>query len=433
MVHSIREERAPARKLQLVPGQTPSRKLSLVSRGLAKVDRPPLTLVKAETGTQAPAARASQPVKHATAVAAPDSDKVMKPAPEAPKTPSVQVAKAAAPARVAPQTVKPAARAQTAKAIVAPERSKPVVAAVPRRSDASRPTPRASKAEEKAPARAAAANESSLPKDVGPEGKLVHHTVAKGECLSNLARKYRTTIAQIVTTNKLSSSLIKPGQQLNIPVGRKLYRVVSAKPRTRRASKAETKNIVHKVRSGDCLSNIAKQYGTTVAHISSANKLTGTDLQVGQVLTFSVSAKNYRVARVSRTRSNRLSWRRPVRGRLSDRYGWRRHPVYKKRLFHAGVDVAAPRGTPIHATAAGQVTFAGWQRGYGRLVIIRHANGYSSRYGHCSTLRVKKGQYVKAGQVVARVGATGVATGNHLHFEIRRNGKTQNPLSFVRL
>ncbi|MDD2998435.1 MAG: M23 family metallopeptidase, partial [Candidatus Riflebacteria bacterium] len=80
----------------------------------------------------------------------------------------------------------------------------------------------------------------------------------------------------------------------------------------------------------------------------------------------------------------------------------------------------------------GRVIYAGRRSGYGNLVIVSHANGYSTRYAHCSRILVKKGQQVKAGQLIARVGATGVATGNHLHFELRKNGKTQNPLTFLR-
>jgi murein DD-endopeptidase MepM/ murein hydrolase activator NlpD len=122
----------------------------------------------------------------------------------------------------------------------------------------------------------------------------------------------------------------------------------------------------------------------------------------------------------------------PVRGRLSDRYGWRNHPVYRKRLFHAGIDVAAPKGTPIVAAMSGKVIYSGRRSGYGKIVILSHSSGYSTRYGHCSSLLVKKGQYVKAGQTIARVGATGVATGNHLHFEVRKNGKTVNPLTYLK-
>ncbi|MBI3037890.1 M23 family metallopeptidase, partial [bacterium] len=76
---------------------------------------------------------------------------------------------------------------------------------------------------------------------------------------------------------------------------------------------------------------------------------------------------------------------------------------------------------------------SGWLRGYGKRVVVKHANGISTRYGHCSVLKVRKGQFVKAGQVIASVGSTGTATGNHLHFEVRKNGRTQNPLPLLKM
>ena len=98
----------------------------------------------------------------------------------------------------------------------------------------------------------------------------------------------------------------------------------------------------------------------------------------------------------------------------------------------AGLDLAAPKGTAIYNVAPGRVIYAGTMNGYGKLVIISHENGISTRYGHCSQILVKNGQFVKEGQLIAKVGATGVATGNHLHFEVRKNGQTQNPLNYLK-
>ena len=107
----------------------------------------------------------------------------------------------------------------------------------------------------------------------------------------------------------------------------------------------------------------------------------------------------------------------------------RYHPISKKYKRHTGIDYGAPHGTPIHATAGGTVAFAGWRGGYGKLVIIRHPNGYMTYYGHCSRLLVKKGMHVKQGQAIAKVGRTGQATGPHVHYETRINGKPVNPMS----
>ena len=118
----------------------------------------------------------------------------------------------------------------------------------------------------------------------------------------------------------------------------------------------------------------------------------------------------------------------PVTGRITSRYGVNESI---RDHTHKGIDIAATRGTPILATASGKVTFAGWSSGYGYLVKIDHGNGVETYYGHCSKLYVSAGDTVDAGEKIAAVGSTGNSTGNHLHFEIRLNGKQVNPESFV--
>ncbi len=119
----------------------------------------------------------------------------------------------------------------------------------------------------------------------------------------------------------------------------------------------------------------------------------------------------------------------PVKfGMCTSSYSVRRfHPISKKYKRHTGIDYGAPHGTPIFATASGTIEFAGWQGGYGKLVVIRHPNGYKTYYGHCSRLLVKKGSFVEQGQTIARVGRTGRATGPHVHYEVRIGGKPVNP------
>lgn len=253
------------------------------------------------------------------------------------------------------------------------------------------------------------------------------YTVKKGDNLLKISHRYNTTVAQIKTENQLDSNLLKVGDKLKISPDKKLYRVVR-KPETNQ-NKIETTIVNHRVRKGESLSLIARKYRTTISAIIDENDLSSTLVTVGQKLKVPADKKKYSVAKTSSKSSKFL--RMPTRGRLSDRYGWRNHPVYRKRLFHAGIDIAAPKGSPINASMSGKVIYAGRRSGYGKLVIVSHSKGYSTRYAHCSSILVKKGQYVKAGQLIARVGATGVATGNHLHFEVRKNGKTLNPLSYL--
>lgn len=114
--------------------------------------------------------------------------------------------------------------------------------------------------------------------------------------------------------------------------------------------------------------------------------------------------------------------------RISSRFGRRYHPIKKRWKRHNGVDFAAPTGTRIYAAGDGRIAYAGWARGYGRYIKIKHANGYETRYGHMSRIHVKRGQRVRQGQLIGRVGATGWATGPHLHYEVRIKGNPRNPL-----
>jgi murein DD-endopeptidase MepM/ murein hydrolase activator NlpD len=136
------------------------------------------------------------------------------------------------------------------------------------------------------------------------------------------------------------------------------------------------------------------------------------------------------------TSGKRFLIRRPVEsgGRLSSRYGNRIHPIFKTRRMHTGVDLAAPRGTPVYAGGDGRVDIAGWTGGYGRYVALDHVNGFRTTYAHMSRIAdgLKPGDRVRQGQLIGYVGSTGNSTGNHLHYEILINGRTVDPLS-VRL
>ena len=125
------------------------------------------------------------------------------------------------------------------------------------------------------------------------------------------------------------------------------------------------------------------------------------------------------------------TFRWPVTGRITSRFGSRSSPGGIGSTNHKGIDIAAPRGTPVYAADGGTVTYAGWMSGYGYLVRISHGNGYETYYGHNSSLTVSVGQHVYKGQQIARVGSTGNSTGNHCHFEVRYNGVAKNPLNYL--
>ena len=121
----------------------------------------------------------------------------------------------------------------------------------------------------------------------------------------------------------------------------------------------------------------------------------------------------------------------PTTGRLTSEFGPRRDPLGRGRALHKGIDFAGPHGTPIYATAEGEVTFAGWQRGYGRIVTIRHAFGLETRYAHLSKAHVTVGQRVKRGERIADMGNTGRSTGTHLHYEVRYEREALDPANFI--
>ncbi len=117
----------------------------------------------------------------------------------------------------------------------------------------------------------------------------------------------------------------------------------------------------------------------------------------------------------------------PVAGRLSSSFGYRLHPILGGMRWHGGIDIAAPLGTPIQATSDGRVERASWDGGYGLMVELDDGGGTETLYGHMSRVAVEKGQVVKKGEVLGYVGSTGLSTGPHVHYEIRRNGRSIDP------
>jgi len=128
-----------------------------------------------------------------------------------------------------------------------------------------------------------------------------------------------------------------------------------------------------------------------------------------------------------------MLWPAPGNYKVSSPYGWRIHPIFKKKRFHSGIDIHAAKGETIAAANSGKVIYAGARTGYGNTVIIDHGGGVTTLYAHIMTrgILVSEGQNVDAGQAIAKVGSTGWSTGPHLHFEYRKAGDTQDPLSHL--
>ncbi|MFC1496053.1 murein hydrolase activator EnvC family protein [Candidatus Margulisiibacteriota bacterium] len=141
------------------------------------------------------------------------------------------------------------------------------------------------------------------------------------------------------------------------------------------------------------------------------------------------SMANYAKRKDVKVGSGLLDW--PLRGRISSRYGYRRHPYWGGRHLHTGIDIAVPYGRPIKAADGGEVILAKWWNGYGKAVVIAHGRNTSTVYGHLSRIYVQKGSKVSKGQIIGLVGSTGYSTGPHLHFEVRKNGKPTNPMKYL--
>lgn len=120
-----------------------------------------------------------------------------------------------------------------------------------------------------------------------------------------------------------------------------------------------------------------------------------------------------------------------ISGMITSAFGWRKHPVRGKMRHHDGIDLAAKLGAPVFAPATGRVVFAGVRSGYGNVIEIDHENGYTTLLAHHSKLLVKVGDLVDPTTVIAKAGRTGIATGVHVHLEVRQNGSLINPKVFL--
>lgn len=234
----------------------------------------------------------------------------------------------------------------------------------------------------------------------------IPYKVVAGDTLSGISSKFNQRIAIIKMNNPDLTANIRIGQIIDI---------------------ASINGIFYKVKNGDNLYKIAAQYKVNIEDIRNYNQLKTDDLAIGQELFL----KDPDIEVVEEMAPLGSGFKMPITYTgVSSPYGNRFHPVLKRYISHAGVDLRA-RYIPVYASRGGTVTFAGTQSGYGKIVIIRHVNGYETRYAHLNKIYVKRGQRVKQGDNIAQSGMTGRVTGPHLHFEIRRNGKTLNPMKVV--
>ena len=321
------------------------------------------------------------------------------------------------------------------------------------------------------------------------------HTVCKGENLSSIVNRFLRgsglspsnpalyeAVGEVARANGLANpDLIFPGQEINLAALAKAEappqpdlnapRIVSAPQPPGRASvsRAATKEPLLPNAPGRGPSQAPPQFGHTsqatpaaVAsiHVHKTPLLAPTPTQPGQREGVSLSAQgrigitelsgaknsanNARVDLPTLVREilqidperdliTESPWEMIVKGRarLTSGFGLRRDPFSGLPQQHEGVDLAAKTGAPVRPYRAGLVTFSGWKQGYGNTVILKHANGLESVYGHNAKNSVLAGDRVDAGTVIGQVGSSGRSTGPHLHFEIREQGKAVNPIPYL--
>lgn len=223
---------------------------------------------------------------------------------------------------------------------------------------------------------------------------------------------------------KIRSNIIRSAKNVGIPsrIASRISKVVKQDINLRRLQRGDLVNVVYEsFRYGNQTIDSRNLLATELRHRGKRYRR----------IRYTLRGKTQYLNPNRSMRAKRTSFdRRPVRvGRISSHYGFRRHPVSGRRKLHKGLDIAAPRGTPIYATGNGRIKFAGRQRGYGKVVEIKHAGGISTLYAHMSRIRsgMRNGKSVKRGQIIGYVGSTGTSTGNHVHYEYRVNGRPRNP------
>ncbi|HSV96059.1 MAG TPA: M23 family metallopeptidase [Spirochaetota bacterium] len=250
------------------------------------------------------------------------------------------------------------------------------------------------------------------------------YTIRRGDNLWTIAKKFGIDHRLIIRINEIRNpDSLRPGKKIMVPCRTGVY---------------------YTVRRGDTITGIASRYRIGAGKISSHNEITSLIKPGMRIFLPGGVAPVVRRRTVSQDRGaiadNRMlkkdilkmsfSW--PVRGRITSSFGDRRDPFTKKRRFHCGIDISLEPGTPVKAAADGTVIFSGWKDGYGSVVVIKHEKGYITVYAHNKSNGVKEGEEVKRGQEIALSGMSGLATGGHLHFEIRKYLTPLNPLRLLR-
>ena len=239
------------------------------------------------------------------------------------------------------------------------------------------------------------------------------HLVKKNENLWKIAQNSGLDAFTLLSVNKLrNGNLIRPGQSIKVP---------------------NQRGILHKVVKDESLEEIAIRYQVSLGKIIESNGMLDPDTIYAGTELFIPDAKlNESFRKRLIPPPYKPKFVKPTSGRLTSGFGYRIHPILKKRRMHKGIDIVARYGSNVKAATGGIITYSGQMGSYGNLVVIDHQNGFETRYAHNSRLKVKKGEIVRQGQTIALVGNTGRSNGTHLHFEIWKNGEAIDPAHYIK-
>ncbi len=233
------------------------------------------------------------------------------------------------------------------------------------------------------------------------------YTVQAGDTLSGIAQRLGLAMDTLISFNGIQDArALKVGSRLQLP---------------------NANGLKYRVRRGDSLEAVASRFGVDLNDLLDWNSLESSLIVPGQELFLPG-------ARLSEHELNRVFGRLfilPARGRLSSRFGMRSDPFTGVSRFHNGLDLAGPVGTPVLAAMSGRVSMVGFNPNYGRYVIISHAEGFQTLYGHLDAFQVRKGARVKQGELIGTMGNSGYSTGSHLHFAIFLRGEPVDPSRYL--